>query len=133
MFKLASQADSRGQFTAHYDTLLKYKRSAAQQRKAYEVYEIRIPWWLPSFEEQGTHLLKTDWDRDHANPLKPVGVENFDDYAGNGFDYAVVHSDIYRGFLDTRATKSRRFPAFQRFYRELFRRGVLLKSERNTL
>jgi len=118
-----------GQFTTHYATYLEYQTIAAQKYSpTYDIHEIRFPWWRDREIEPGIHMLNTDeWDKDLGNPLRPVGVENYEYYVDNGFDYAVVHEEKYRRFINDTNT-GRNFPSFTRFYRELFREGELIKE-----
>jgi len=129
MMKLSESADPKGQFTAHYHRYLKYMLMALKDSISYNLYEIRFPWWLPAVD-LGVHTLDSQKDKDMGNPLKTVGVENYEYYVQNKFDYAIVHSQMYkRHFKD--GTVSRNFPAFAKFYRDLFERGVLIKEFSN--
>lgn len=118
-----------GQFTTHYARYLGYQIIAAKQHSpTYDIDEIRFPWWRDRELEPGVHMLNEDeWDKDLGNPLKPVGVEDYDYYVENGFDYAVVHEEKYRRFINDTNT-GENFPSFTRFYRELFQRGELIKE-----
>jgi 4-amino-4-deoxy-L-arabinose transferase-like glycosyltransferase len=127
ILKKSSTSDSNGQFTAHYDTFLQYQRLAAMERVSYEIYKIRFPWWLSKFEKYGYHELNKPFDRDHGNPLRPVGVESYSYYIENDVKYAIVHSDKYEKYF-TSSNVSRNFPEFAEFYKELFDRGILLKE-----
>ncbi len=124
----AEQADSDGQFTSHYGKYLSLQAKAAQTTVNYNLSEIRKPWWRKSFEASGMHTLDSEFDRDMGNPLRSVGVETYDNYIEQGFQFAIVHSDHYRPFLRNDAKKRNRFPAYSAFYRELMDRGHLLKE-----
>jgi hypothetical protein len=124
-----SGTDSKGQFTAHYPTFLEYQllASKANESITYNLYEIRYPWWRKFEVAAGVHTLQSDHDKDMGNPSRPVGVESYDYYAKNGFEYVIVHSRKYNRFLkDTQI--SEKFPSFKRFYRELFKKGLLVKE-----
>ena len=123
----AEQADQKGQFTAHYASYLKYQLLVAEDTVAYDLHEIRLPWWRESQVREGTHYLTSDYDKDMGNPLRPVGVKDYDYYVKNGFEYAIVASYEYKSFLSDN-TSSKKFPAFARFYRELFDKGKLIKE-----
>ena len=62
-----------------------------------------------------------------GNPLKPVGAQSYDDYVRQGFQYVVVHSDAYQTLVQNDRYAAR-YPAFARFYRELFARGDLIQE-----
>ena len=122
----AEQADPNGQFTAHYDTYLKYQLLAAKGVVTYNLHYIRFPWWREREVQSGIHELTSDYDRDMGNPLKHVGVGPYDYYVDNGFEYAVVHNNAYRKFMVDNLV-SKNFPSLTKFYRELFERGKLIK------
>ncbi len=63
-----------------------------------------------------------------GNPLKPVGVHPFEYYIQNGYEYVIVHSDKYRGFIKKDSKLSKNFPSFHQFYIDLFEKGHLLKE-----
>jgi|GEM_PF-977380 len=123
----AAQADPRGQFTAHYGRWLHYQRLAAERHVAYDLLEIRIPWWRPGFDQTGSHTLDTAWDRDMGNPLRPVGVERLDDYVQRGYQYAIVHSDQYGDFFAANRVAGN-FPEYARFFRDLFAHAALVQE-----
>lgn len=124
----AQTADPKGQFTAHYYEYLQYQLSAAHGSISYDIFEIRQPWWRQEELKEGVHELDTELDRDMGNPLKLVGVENYEFYVKNGFDYIVVYSDKYEVFLDSGSNRFRDFPSFRLFYSELFQKGKLVKE-----
>jgi hypothetical protein len=123
----AQGSDRKGQFTAHYDTYSKYRLIAARDLLTYDLYEIRKPWWREKEGESGSHLLETEYDKDMGNPLKPLGVEEYEHYLGNSFDFAVVNSYQYKRFFKN-TTTSKEFPSFTKFYRQLFSRGTIIKE-----
>ncbi len=123
----ADNADKKGQFTAHYDTYLKYQFDAVKDAVAYDITYIRFPWWRDSEDKGGVRILDSEFDKDMGNPLIPAGVENYGYYIQNGFDYAVVHSYKYNSFLKENAA-SKKFPSFKRFYTELFQNAPLVKT-----
>jgi len=127
MLERAKKADDQGQFTAHYDTYLQYQLDAAKKSVAYEIREIRFPWWREAEIKKGVYQLDSEYDRDMGNPLKPVGVEDFDYYIKNGFEYVIVHSEFYDLFLRNTQV-SNNFPSFTKFYRELFNLAQLVKE-----
>ncbi|MBC8184786.1 glycosyltransferase family 39 protein [candidate division KSB1 bacterium] len=123
------QADSAGQFTAHYDTYLKYQILASQKASVtYHIKEIRFPWWHSQEVQAGEHVLDSEHDRDMGNPLKKVGVNPLSYYIDNGYEYAIVHSYRYGAYFKDGSRKAEKFPSFARFYHELFERGDLIKE-----
>lgn len=121
------EADPEGQFTAHYGRYLEYQMLAAKRSKTYEIQEIRFPWWRSGEVDEGVHRLESEFDADMGNPLKPVGVNSYEHYVQEGYQYAVVQSLRYKPFLrDT--DRAARFPSFARFYRELFDRGIPVRT-----
>lgn len=123
-----SQADAEGQFTAHYSTLLSYQRIAASRSIVYELYELRMPWWRDRLDSDGVVTLDSEYDRDMGNPLKPVGVESYEYYVENGFEYVIVKSSTYDRFSDGSSNASKNFPSFAGFYHDLFKYGQLVKE-----
>lgn len=124
----AISADPNGQFTANYDTYLEYQLLAAEDAITYDITEIRFPWWHKTFEDEGVRELKSDFDRDMGNPLKPVGVRSYDYYVNDGYKYAIVQSGKYKRFLRPGSDKVEKFPGFANFYFELFTKGTLVKE-----
>ena len=72
MLDKAEKVDGKGQFTAHYDTYLKYQLLGAEGNVTYDLHYIRFPWWREKEVKGGVHELTSDYDRDMGNPLKPV-------------------------------------------------------------
>ncbi|MFP4585778.1 MAG: hypothetical protein ACLFN9_20595 [Desulfococcaceae bacterium] len=100
---------------------------AAKRSKTYDIREIRFPWWRAREVEEGVHRLESEFDADMANPLKPVGVNSYEYYVREGYEYAVVQSLRYKPFLRN-TDRAARFPSFARFYRELFDRGIPVRT-----
>jgi hypothetical protein len=120
--------EEKGQFTTHYDKYLQYRLEAIKNLVTYDLHEIRLPWWRSKEVQSGVHTLTTVYDKDMGNPLKPVGVEEYDYYPKNGFEYAVVHSDRYSSFLKADSTNTKRYPSFSQFYKDLFEKGTIIKE-----
>ena len=123
----ADDADRDGQFTAHYHTYVRYQLLAADRNPSYEIHEIRLPWWREQFDEEGEHVLDSDYDRDMGNPLLTVGVNSYDHYVDDGFDYAIVHSNHYALLMYSKRLKDR-YPAYREFYKELEDKGELIRE-----
>ncbi|MFQ5561230.1 MAG: glycosyltransferase family 39 protein [Nitrospinota bacterium] len=124
----AKKADRRGQFTAHYGKYLEYQLEAAKKSVTYDISEIRHPWWRETETVQGVGELTTDYDKDMANPLRPVGVNPYQFYVDNDYRYAIVHSKEYGRYMRPGSLKAKKFPSFFKFYTELFAKGNLVKE-----
>ncbi len=124
----ADSADPNGQFTAHYDDYLVYQLQAANKQTTYHIDEMRFPWWQENEVADGVHELNSDFDKDMGNPLKLVGVHEYQFYQKAGYIYAVVNSNRYKAFLSPDSKLSKNFPSFHRFYSELFAKGKLIKE-----
>ncbi len=116
----------KSQFTIHYGTLSRHSLMALPDT-IYDISYIRFPWWRKREMQAGTYYATSDYDEDMGNPLKPVGVEEYEYYIRNGFKYAVVSSYKYDMFING-SKKSVRFPSYKKFYDELFERAVLIKE-----
>jgi hypothetical protein len=123
----AEEAAGGGQFTMHYDTYLELQRSAARGAVTYDLTEIRRPWWREAESSSGVEYLTSEYDRDMGNPLRPVGVMTYDAYRRRGIAYAVVQSECYHSVLSNPKVAAQ-WPSFAAFYRELFRRGRLVRE-----
>ena len=108
----------------YYGRYLEIQARAARQGVTYDLHEIRKAWWRPS--EAADEFLTSDYDRDMANPLRPVGVRTYDEYVRRGFGYAVVHSAQYEEFLAPDGVS--RWPSYARLYRDLFEHGELVQE-----
>ncbi len=128
VYPAATESTGSGQFTTHYQRYLDYQIEASKQGVTYDIVEIRFPWWRRVEEQSGVHELTTDYDQDMANPLKPVGVNSYESYVQQGFDYAIVHSYAYLSCMDRNTSTPERFPSFAAFYRDLFSYGRLVKT-----
>lgn len=125
-FKLAENAEP-GPFTTHYATYLDYQLKANLNKITYDIFEIRLPWWRSNQSNDGVHMLKSKFDADMGNPLRPVGVLPYDQFKEEGYRYAVVQSRKYGPFIKN-GSLSKHFPEFDEFYDSLFARGKLLKK-----
>ena len=100
---------------------------AAKNSVTYDIQEIRFPWWRNSEKVSGVQTLTEKYDIDMGNPLKPVGIEKYEYYVKNKFDYIIVHSKAYdRFFKDNEVSKN--FPSHTSFYHDLFSKGILIKE-----
>lgn len=72
LISIAGKGNFTATFTANYDTYLKYQLLAVKDQVAYELHEIRFPWWRGRFVEYGYHTLSSEYDSTYGNPLKPV-------------------------------------------------------------
>ncbi len=63
-----------------------------------------------------------------ANPIKTVGINDYEFYAENGYEYVVTSSVAYKSYIKENSNKSKKFPSYKRFYDDLFARGKLVKE-----
>jgi 4-amino-4-deoxy-L-arabinose transferase-like glycosyltransferase len=126
LLEKAKGQDPKGQFTAQFPTYLRYQLKAARRHVAYDIHEIRRAWWKAEEAEKGIEEEYSEYDRDYGNPMRPIGVEDYDYYLENGFKYAVVHSRSYGPYYieGSRARQVRR--KYADFYDVLFQRGRLV-------
>ena len=127
LLEASREADADGQFTAHYGEYLELLSLAAEKGVSYDCDVIRVPWWRDSFDGE-VENLDSEYDKDMGNPLKPVGVFSYDYYVDHNFQYAIVHSYQYEDFLASDSADANSFPAFHRFYSDLFAQGTLVKE-----
>jgi hypothetical protein len=120
----AASADAVSGMARHYDRYLDLQAQAARHGITYDLHEIRKAWWRPS--EATGEFLTSDYDRDMANPFRPVGVRTYDEYVSRGFRFAVVHSAQYEEFLTPGGAS--RWPSYARLYADLFRHGELVQE-----
>ncbi len=117
----------RGQFTTHADKLYNYSLKALPD-VTYDIAYIRFPWWQEKEKVSGVHFADSDYDKDMANPLKPVGVMPLEYYKKQGYKYAIVTSELYGDFFKQNSTKALNFPSFYAFYKSLFEEATLVKE-----
>ncbi len=127
MLERSLQADADGQFTAHYADYLRLQSVAAERGVSYDCDVIRVPWWRDSFTGE-VETLDSEYDKDMGNPLKPVGVFGYHHYVDQNYQFAIVHSNQYEDFVGRDAKAASNFPAFHRFYSDLFSHGTLVKE-----
>jgi hypothetical protein len=120
------QGNGKSQFTAHTKRYYELKIRSLSE-KTYNIEYIRRPWWQKEEAESGIYYATTERDLDFGNPLKPVGVLPYEIYKKNGFEYVVTSSNKYSGFLEN-SNKAEKFPSFEEFYHELFKKGKLIKE-----
>ena len=120
----AGRTDAVTGMATHYGRYLELQARAARHGVTYDLHEIRKAWWRPS--ESAEEFLTSDYDRDMANPLRPVGVLPYDDYVRRGFRFAVVHSSQYDDILSEGGAS--RYPSFAALYQDLFAHGELVQE-----
>jgi 4-amino-4-deoxy-L-arabinose transferase-like glycosyltransferase len=128
MLNKATKADKNGQFTAHFGQYLQYQLLAAQNQKSYSIDEIRWPWWRENDTSADKHQLNSAYDRDMANPIRPVGVHTYKYYLQHDYKFAIVTSNYYQKAFSKTSKNALKFPTFAFFYKELFKRGKLVKE-----
>ena len=90
-----------------------------------EIY--RFPWWREKEPEGGEYIID-EIDKDMGNPLRPLGTKSLDEYREEGYQYFIVNSLRYGHYFKLNSERSRNFPSFQRFYKELFNNAKLIKE-----
>ena len=120
------QGNGKSQFTAHTNRYYDLKIRSLSD-KTYNIEYIRRPWWQKKEAESGIYYATSERDLDFGNPLKPVGVLPYGIYKKNKFEYVVTSSNKYSGFLE-KSDKAEKFPSFEAFYHELFKKGKLVKE-----
>ncbi len=116
-----------GQFTRHLERYY-YLKMQSVEEITYDIKEIRFPWWRGKEIVPGETVADTEYDKDMGNPLKPVGVNDYEYYVDQGYRYAVTSSYNYESFVEGDRIKSRSFPSFKKFYHDLFSKGELVKE-----
>ncbi len=122
----SKQLDS-GQFTTHLEKYYKYQLQAVSG-VTYDIKEIRHIWWRDEEVSGRESEAVTEYDKDMANPIKIVGINDYGFYVNNGYEYAVTSSIIYGSYLKPDSRKSMSFPSYKRFYDTLFSKGMLIKE-----
>lgn len=120
-----AKKSEKSQFTIHAEWFYKLSLEALPEI-TYDVGYIRFPWWQRMEENPDVYFATTDYDIDMGNPLKPVGVRPYEFYRRNGYQYVLTSSEKHLDFQED-SQKSKNFPAFYKFYKELFEQGVLIK------
>ena len=125
MYERALQETRVGAFTTHLSIEYGY-RLVTVKEPSYDILKIYRPWWLPEEGLGGVKKLETEKDLDMGNPLKLRGVMPLNYYVQQGFELAVIHSDVYKKY-STEPKKSQ-FPSFAQFYQDLREKGELIKA-----
>ena len=60
--------------------------------------------------------------------MKRVGVNTYQSYVDEGFEYAVVQSGRYESWFRRGENLRQKYPGFGEFYYELFERGLLVEE-----
>ncbi len=115
-----------GQFTKHLQKYYYYQIQALPDI-TYNVKEIRHPWWRTKEAKGGETTAITEYDKDMANPIKSIGVNDYDFYVENGYEYVITSSETYNIYLNDNI-RSRNFPSYKRLYDNIFSKGKLIKE-----
>ncbi len=116
-----------GQFTTHLEKYYFYQIQALTGT-TYDIKEIRHTWWRNKEIRNGETLATTEFDKDVANPIKTVGVEDYDFYLKNGFEYVVIDNMSYGSYIQPNSLKGKRFPSYRKLYENIINRGQLIKE-----
>ncbi len=116
-----------GQFTTHLEKYYNFQLQASSG-VTYDIKEIRHIWWRNSEISKGETEAITEYDKDMANPIKTVGIEDYELYVKDGYEYVVTSNSAYKSYLMPDSPKGRNFPSYKKFYEDLFRNGMLIKE-----
>ncbi|MBI5742138.1 MAG: glycosyltransferase family 39 protein [Nitrospirae bacterium] len=122
-----SKAFGAGQFTTHLEKYYSYQMMAAGG-VTYDIKEIRHIWWRSREIAGGETYALSEFDREMANPVKEVGINNYDYYAAEGYKYVITSEEIYKLFFMRGGDRAVNFPSYKKFYDDLFARGTLIKE-----
>ncbi|MHC4270366.1 MAG: glycosyltransferase family 39 protein, partial [Planctomycetota bacterium] len=89
-----SKKFEQGQFTTHSEKYYNYQLQAVSGI-TYDIKEIRHIWWRNKEIANGVSEAVTEYDKDMANPIKTVGINEYEFYVKNGFEYVVTSSIAY--------------------------------------
>jgi len=116
-----------GQFTTHLEKYYRYQMQASYGI-TYDIKEIRHIWWRNKEIANGEVVAATEYDKDMANPVKTVGINNYGFYLKEGYEYVITSSLAYGSFLKENGSSAKNFPSYKRFYDNLFSKGELIKE-----
>ncbi len=122
-----SRQIEKTQFTTHLEKYYSYQIQALPDI-TYDIREIRHTWWRNKEISDGESEAITEYDKDMANPIKKVGVNEYGFYKKNGYEYVVTSSDIYVAYRKPFSEKSINFPSYKRFYDNLFSQAEVVKE-----
>lgn len=116
-----------GQFTTHLEKYYRYQMQASSGI-TYNIKEIRHIWWRDTEISNGESDAITEYDKDMANPIRKVGVNDYEFYVKSGYEYVITSSAAYGSYLKDNSTKAKKYPSYKRFYDNLFSKGKLIKE-----
>jgi hypothetical protein len=116
-----------GQFTTHLTKYYNYQLQALSGI-TYDIKEIRHIWWRDKEIESGESDGVTEYDKDMANTIKTVGINDYEFYVNSGYKYVVTSKKAYGAYIKPDSRKSMNFPSYKKFYDNLFSKGKLVKE-----
>ena len=126
--ELLAEADKEsrsGPFTTHASIYYRFYLETVEEPN-YHLYEISHPWWMEGEQVAGALTLDSEYDCDMGNPLKTWGVSSLESYLAQGYRYLVTTEAIMDRYRSP--AEPANSPAFAGFYRQVERRGRLLRS-----
>lgn len=79
-------------------------------------------------KSKGEAEVITEYDKDMVNPIKTAGIEDYEFYVKNGYEYVVTSDSAHKSYIKPDSSKGRNFPSFKKFYKDLFRNGAPAKE-----
>jgi len=121
-----SKSINPGQFTTHLEKYYSYQMKG-EYEITYDIKEIRHIWWRDKEISDKDAYATTEYDKDMANPVKMVGVNDLEFYIKDGYKYVVTSSYAYASYM-IQNKKSINFPSYKKFYEDLFSKGEIIKE-----
>ena len=115
------------QFTAHLEKYYYYQMKG-EYEITYDIKEIRHIWWRNKDISNKDVYATTEYDKDMANPVKKVGVNDLELYIKDGYKYVVTSSYAYGTYMKQNKEKCVNFPSYKKFYDDLFSKGEIIKE-----
>lgn len=122
-----SKLVEKSQFTTHSSEQYSYYLKALPNI-TYDISYSRFPWWQKKEKKEGLSHLRTAHDKDMGNPLKLIGIMPYDYYKENNVKFAIVDNSWSNTFFKPNSKKAKNFPSYFMFYKDLYKRGKLIKE-----
>ena len=127
LYQRAKQQTRPGPFTTHLERYVRYQL-ATVSGITYDITQIHHAWWKKKEEMQGSYTAVTDRDLDFGNPMRKRGVMPLEYYRSHGYEFFITTSEDYETYLEE--PRKTNFPSTSTFYRDIFKKGVLVKEFR---
>jgi len=126
LYEKAKHLSVKGSFTSNLERYYHYRLEVVGGI-TYNLTQISHAWWRKKEDPKlASDPHQRFVDLDHGNPVVERGVNSFDQYLAEGFQYVVTTSGDYEPYLTGLRAKS--FPTTHGFYVDLMNRGVLVKE-----